>query len=632
MRKRSANRSRRNRVVSRPRPRVSDGSSKANFPFFSIAGTWRSSGILETVFPYVLLVLLTSAIYAQVLNHPFVNFDDGDYVVRNLNIQSGLLRTMSWAFTATAQGNWHPVTWISHAVDWKLFGLDPFGHHLTSLLLHIANTVILFSLLFKSTGAKWRAFMVAALFAIHPLNVQSVAWVSERKNLLSTLFFLLSIAAYGSYARSQKLSRYLILLVTFTLALASKPMVVTLPFVLLLLDYWPLQRICGWIAPAVKYTVLQVPFSRCLFEKIPLFILSAASCVITVIAQRASGAVKSSQEFGLPVRFGNAAYSYFMYLWKALWPARLAVFYPHPGPSLNIWSVSLCLLFLGATTWFAWQKRSVAPYLIVGWLWFLGTLVPVIGMVQVGDQAMADRYAYIPLVGIFVAAVWGIADVWQPRKIATRWKVATAVIVLGAFSWASCRQLGFWSDSYTLWRHALAVTRDNPVSEDQLGMALIALDRQEEAISRFQRAIALGSHDATSYLNVGAYLSERGKQQEAIGFFDTALRLMSDSESRALVNLDLGFAYTSTGDYEMARARYRESLRIDPERVAEAIRGLAQFAAAHPSAKEYMKLGLLLEQAGNNSDAEVAFERVLQLEPGLSAARAALTTLRANRS
>jgi len=570
------------------------------------------------------LALVTLAIYSPVRNHAFVNYDDDDYVTHNSHIRAGLSwQSVEWALTATAQSNWHPVTWISHAADCQLFGLDPSGHHLTNLALHTLNALLLFFLLVSVTGATWRSFTVAALFALHPINVESVAWVAERKNVLSTFFFLIALGAYGRYAKKPGVFRYLILVGAFVLALSSKPMVVTLPFALLLLDYWPLQRVQGWIKPSKTYPVPQIPFSRCVIEKIPLFALSSASCVITVIAQHAGGAVKTFNDFPTGVRLQNAAYSYMMYLGKAICPVRLAVLYPHPGAKLSSWQVGLSVLLLVAATWLTWMARSVEPYLIVGWLWFLGTLVPVIGAVQVGEQAMADRYAYVPFIGIFVASIWGIGRLCDLRRIPSQWRASAAIIVLVLFSWATWRQIDCWKDSYSLWSHALAVTKDNPLTETQLGMALVSLDRQEEAMGRFQRAIALGTHDPTSYLNLGAYLSEHGHQGEAIPYFETALRMGGDSDTRVLTYLNLGFAYTSVGDYQQARADFRQALGLDPEQVGEAIQSLAQFTATHPSVRDYMKLGLLLEQAGRASEAQNAFEQVLRLDPGLDAARTA---------
>lgn len=439
-------------------------------------------------------------------------------------------------------------------------------------------------------------------------------------------FFLLSIAAYGSYVQRSKRSRYALLLSAFFLAL-SKPMAVTLPFVLLLLDYWPLHRIEDWTQPEGNNPFPQVSFSQCVLEKTPLLFLSATSCVVTVIAQRAEGAMKSSEDFSIGVRLGNAADSYVLYLWKALYPARLAAFYPHSGNLLNFWQIGFCLVFLLIVSWLVWWASRSARYLVVGWLWFLGTLVPVIGVIQVGNQAMADRYAYLPLVGIFVAAVWGVAEIRERFQTRTHWLVGAAMVVLVTFSCLCRVQIGYWRDSQTLWVHALAVTPDNPTSEDQLGMALVELNREGEAITHFERAIDLGSHDPTSYLNVGAYLSEHGEQRRAIAAFETAERIGGDAENRVLTSLDLGFAYASIGDYQTAGSHYRDAWKLDPNRVSATIGALDQFAASHPSAKEYIKLAVLLEQAGRLSDAKNAYKKVLQLDPGFEAARTALAML-----
>ncbi|HTV53491.1 MAG TPA: hypothetical protein VMI06_01090, partial [Terriglobia bacterium] len=418
----------------------------------------------------MLLLLATFALYSPVRTHPFVNYDDPDYVVRNTHIEVGVnWQSVRWALTTTEQNNWHPVTWISHAIDCQLFGLDPSGHHLTNLGLHILNVALLACLLIAVTGAPGRSILVAALFALHPLNVESVAWVAERKNLLSTFFFLLALAAYGMYARRPNMSRYLLVLAVFILALASKPMVVTLPFVLLLLDYWPLQRVKGWIEPGRTFPVPQMPLQQCVLEKIPLFALSAGSCVVTVIAQ--SRAVIPLDVIPIGARLENAAYSYLGYVWKAIFPARLGIFYPHPANSLGPWQLVFSALFLVAVSWLAWTSRFKAPYLIVGWLWFLGTLVPVIGVVQVGVQAMADRYAYVPLVGIFVIVVWGTAALCNEYRIGLPLRVAAAGIVLMTLSWMTWKQLAYWSDSSALWSHTLEVTPDNPFAENQLGMA-----------------------------------------------------------------------------------------------------------------------------------------------------------------
>ena len=355
----------------------------------------------------LLLVVLTLALYNPVNSHPFVNYDDDRYVTENPHIHNGVeWDTIAWAFTSIEQENWHPLTWLSHALDYGLFHQNPTGHHFTSLLIHAANAVLLFLLLAFATRRSGPSLLVALLFALHPINVESVAWVAERKNVLSTFFFLGAIGAYGWYARKPHWQRYLAVATLFAAGLMSKPMVITFPFVLLLLDYWPLGRVEGNQASSPGPTL---SWTKLLVEKLPLLALSAASAVITMKAQQAGGAMRSTAQFSLGVRVENAVVAYATYLWKLIWPSHLAPLYPHPGDSLASWQVALSLLVLLAITSIVLAFRA-KRYLLVGWLWFLGTLVPVIGLVQVGDQAMADRYAYVPLVGIFVMIAWGFAD------------------------------------------------------------------------------------------------------------------------------------------------------------------------------------------------------------------------------
>ena len=403
------------------------------------------------VFSCLLLAIGTSAIYSSVARHPFVDFDDQYYVTQNEHVQAGLTwQTFVWSFNAGYAQNWHPLTWLSHALDCELYGLNPAGHHLTNVLFHSLNVVILFLLLLWATGAIGRSLLVAALFALHPLNVESVAWVAERKNVLSTLFFLLALGVYGWYARKPNLKRYLALMVLFALGLAAKPMVITLPFVLLLLDFWPLRRIKGWplLAPSnrkarknvspgsdsfsfeVQSSFTLATFPQLIREKLPLLALCVGSAILTVIAQR-TVSIRSLQQFPMSIRVENAIYAYAMYVWKAFFPLRLAPFYPYSGQGFALWQLGAAALFLAATSGFVWQQRFTRRYLVTGWLWYLGTLVPVIGLVQVGDQAMADRYSYIPLLGIFVMVVWSAADWADSRQINLQMRATVAVLILG---------------------------------------------------------------------------------------------------------------------------------------------------------------------------------------------------------
>lgn len=525
----------------------------------------------------LLIVAATLLVYNPANRHPFVNYDDDRYVTDNVHIRGGLnWSTIAWAFTSTEQANWHPLTWLSHALDCQLFRLNPAGHHFTSLVIHALNAVLLFLLLACATGRAGRSLFVAALFALHPINVESVAWVAERKSVLSTFFFLSAIRAYGWYALKPDWRRYLVVTALFACGLMSKPMVITLPCVLLLLDCWPLGRIQGSL-PVLQTP--QVKISKLLLEKVPLLLLSAASAVITMRAQQAGGSVRSILQFSLGVRVENAIVAYAMYLWKMLWPARLAPLYPYPSASsvvspnssvssvvnssLASWQVILAALSLIVITILVLTFRS-KRYLLVGWLWFLGTLVPVIGLIQVGDAAMADRYAYIPLIGIFVMIAWGLADLADAENFGFYSRAIPAACVLIVLGFATQRQLSYWSSSYDLWSHTLAVTGPNFIAQDNLGGALVLMGKFDEAYPHFQAAADINPRDPMSHANIGVYLKDHGHPEEAIMQFNTALSLTSDRGLLATTYANLGAAYHDLGDDEKARQSYERALQLNP--------------------------------------------------------------------
>lgn len=583
----------------------------------------------------LLLAVVTVAVYSPAVGHPFIfNYDDDNYVTDNQHVQAGLTwATVRWALTST-DTNWHPVTWFSHALDCELYGLNPGGHHVTNVLFHVLNVVLLFLLLAYSTGASGRSFLVAALFAIHPMNVESVAWIAERKNVLSTFFFLLTLGAYGWYALKPDVKRYLAATALFVLGLASKPMVVTLPCVLLLLDFWPLCRIQGWKQSRAK-TELPVPqasFSRLILEKLPLLALSAAASAVTVFAQRSGGAMRLV--LPLYVRLQNAVYAYALYIWKAFWPAWLAVFYPHPGATLTVWQLGLAALFVISVSALVWWQRGARRYLIVGWLWFLGTLVPVIGIVQVGEQAIADRYAYIPLIGIFVMAVWGAADLADIRQVSFRTRAKIAAVVLAVFVLFACDQLRYWRSAVDLWTHTVEVTKDNFLGEQNLGAALLASDRYPEALPHFQKAVQLRPHDAGGHMNLAGDLTLNDRPRDAIVEYETAIPLVSNPNMRVAAYTTLGRLYSQVGDYAKARASYRAALQIDPQR-SDAKEGLAKVelsdamrnVAESPSGETYFRLGQALQQEGRASEAGSIYKEALRLDPKLEEARKALDAL-----
>ena len=504
----------------------------------------------------VLLAVATIALYSPVLGHKFVAYDDSDYVTANAHIHEGLAwSTVKWAFTSIEEANWHPLTWLSHALDYQLFALSPMGHHLDSVLLHALNAVVLFLLWVWVTRRVGPSLLVAALFAVHPLNVESVAWVAERKNVLSTLVFFLAIAAYAWYARKPDWRRYLLVAGLFAAGLMAKPMVITLPFVLLLLDYWPLERIPldkSRIGSSTSSGAPRVGFTKLLLEKAPLLLLSAASAWITMKAQRP--ALGSLQRFSLALRIENAIVSYVLYLWKMLWPTRLAVLYPFPAVALPMWRWVLSALVLISITALVVNFRSKRS-LLVGWFWFLGTLVPVLGLVQVGNAAMADRYAYIPLIGIFLMIAWGFDDGAKAKKVRTVWLAIPAMCVLLALSFITYRQMSYWESDYHLWSHALAVTEQNPVAHGAVAGALI---HPEQAMTQQER-----EEPETD--------TEQKRMEEAQRHHEEALQIYRQlaeqnpavyQEYVAMLLKDLGNLNRYQNRLDEARKNYAEALGI----------------------------------------------------------------------
>ncbi|MGD0514693.1 MAG: tetratricopeptide repeat protein [Terriglobales bacterium] len=599
-----------------------------------------------TVVSCLLLVVATLATYSRVRSNPFTSFDDDTYVVRNLHVQAGVTwKTVTWALTSTAQSNWHPLTWMSHALDCQLYGLNPAGHHLTSVFIHALNVVLLFLLLLRATGHWGRSLLVAALFALHPLNVESVAWIAERKNVLSTLFFLSALGAYGWYSAKPGVKRYLVVAAFFALGLAAKPMVITLPFVFLLMDFWPLQRVQGWgpatasraragkrkqatedEAIASPLGLPSRPVSRLLIEKLPLFIFLFASAIITVIAQRSS-AIRSLSKIPMDERLENALYSYALYIWKAFWPTRLALFYPHPTDTLTGWQLGLAFLFLFSVTALVWNQRSVRPYLVTGWLWYLGTLVPVIGIVQVGDQAMADRYAYIPLIGIFVMVVWGIGDWADGRNVNVGLRWAASAAVLAAFSFLTWRQIGYWRSDYELWTHPLELTKVNYLAETNLASSLRKLGRAQDALPHYQAAERLNPGQPARHINLAADLAESGDLQDAISEYQIAAELTDQPRTLARVDESIAALSAALGDYGTVRESYKQAWIADPQHRQDMIQALIEDTGARPTPGGFFSLGFLLEQDGRPSDAREAYAQALKLDPALAEAKQALDAI-----
>jgi tetratricopeptide (TPR) repeat protein len=580
-----------------------------------------------------LLVLLTLLAYGRAGACGFVNFDDDEYVTANRHVQAGLTADgLRWAFTTFHAHNWHPLTWLSLQLDAALYGLDPHGFHRTNVLLHTAAAVLLFLALRALTGAVWRSVFVAALFALHPLHVESVAWVSERKDVLSAFFWFLTLLAYAHYAARPGLLRYALVLAAFALGLLAKPMLVTLPCVLLLLDYWPLRRLRLGVELPAAGPFPPAPWPRLVLEKLPLLALAAACAVLTVQAQERL--VKTWDQFPLPVRLENALLAYAVYLGQTVCPIGLTVLYPHPGGGVRTElavgaAVLLAALTLGAL-WLARQR----PYLVVGWLWYLGTLVPVLGVVQVGLQARADRYTYIPLVGLFVALSWGAADLLDRLRWPAAARVAlaggvTALCVVG--TWV---QVGFWRDSETLWRHALAVTPDGAAAHNSLGAALEEKGEPEGALHEYLEAVRLDPDHVDARVNLGSALLAEGQPAAAEPHLAAAARLQP---GHAPAHAKLGLALAQLGRADEAEGQYAEALRLVPEyaeahnglgvlllregRVREAVAHFEAALASRPdSTATRVNLGTALLRQGAPSEAAAQFTQAVQEDPDLAAA------------
>jgi tetratricopeptide (TPR) repeat protein len=488
-----------------------------------------SSQTSRYVFICAALSVLTLAIYYQVHTFDFVSYDDPNYVYRNLHVQAGItVGSVDWALTAGRSANWHPLTWLSHTLDWQLFGANAGGPHTVNLIFHIANTLLLFLVLTRMTNALWQSAFVAALFALHPLHVESVAWVSERKDVLSTFFWMLTMWAYLWYVRKPGAARYLLALLMFALGLTAKPMLVTLPFVLLLLDYWPLERI-GAKQQKTQGQERQRTLYRLVYEKVPFIVLSTASSIITLVVQQRDQAVISLTSFPLKYRIANAVISYAEYAKKMFWPSRLAVFYPHPGENVSVLYLIMSVVVLLAVTILVIRLAANHRYLVTGWFWYLGTLFPVIGLVQVGVQGLADRYTYVPLVGLFIMIAWGVPDLLVKLRCRRIILACAAIAAVSAMSVCTFFQLRHWKDTSTLLQHAIDVTEDNVVAINNLAWFLAT--SPEYSGQNPQRAIRLAMRacELNHYRNAGS-TDTLAVAYAAAGDFDKAI----ETDQRAL--------------------------------------------------------------------------------------------------
>jgi tetratricopeptide (TPR) repeat protein len=532
------------------------------------------------------LAAMTFAVFGQTAGFGFVNYDDDLYVYENARVAGGLsLKGLAWVFTHADCSLYHPLTILSLMADYQLHGLHAGGYHLTNVLLHTASVILLFLVLRQMTGALWRSAFVAAVFAIHPLRVESVAWVAERKDVLSGLFFMLTLGAYAQYVRKpNSLARYLMVATAFILALLSKPTVVMLPFVLLLLDYWPLNR-------------FEQPgkLSRLLLEKIPLLALAAGACAMTVLT--AGKDITANAPVSMPLRLSNALVSYAVYLRQMVWPEGLAVPYPYPHNGLPRWEVALAGALLAGLSAVAWKERRTRPWLLMGWLWYLGMLAPMIGIVQVGSFAHADRMTYLPQIGIYVALTWLVAE-WRVSRAALG---ALMTGLLALFMFCSWQQTAYWQNSETLWSYTLACTTDNDIAQNNLGLVLTQKGKMDAAIACFQQALQIRPNSAEARNNLGYALMQMGKVNAAISFFQQALQIRPDF---AEAHDNLGYALLQMGKVDEAITHCQRALQLKPD-----------------DAEACVNLGNALFRKGKVDAAIAQYQQALQIKPGLAMAR-----------
>jgi len=570
------------------------------------------------IFICILVSLAVLVAYWPVRHYDLISLDDIDYITGNPYVKAGLTwNSFSWAVKDVHTGYWHPLTWVSHMLDYQLFGAKVGGHHWTNVIFHIANSILLYLFLKHVSGRVWESALVAALFAVHPLNVESVAWVSERKNVLCTFFWFTGMWSYAYYVEHPTPYRYCLILMTFSLGLMSKPMIVTFPFTLLLLDYWPMGRLASWKM-----------FPRLVFEKLPLFILAVIVGVVTFLSSLHGDVTISIDKLPMGDRLANAAVSYARYLEKMFWPKNLAVFYPY-SREFSLFQMSSALLLLSVISGLAIFLAHRYRYLLAGWLWYLGTLVPVIGLIQVGKQAMADRYAYIPMIGLFIIIAWGVPDLlraWPQRKIIL---VISSAAVVSSLMVCTILQVRYWQNGVTLFKHALQVTDMNSRAHYNLGISLTDIGRFEEAVYHFTNAMKLEPEYAGAYGYMGIALARQGKTDEAMVYYLEALRIKQDDE---MTHNNLGVALAGKGKFEEAIAHFQQALKIRPDyvyanrnmagalaklgRTEEAI-GYYEIALKldKDNAVTHNNLGLALASIGRDQEAMGHFQEALKMNP-----------------
>ncbi len=615
------------------------GKKPGNSPARNITAPSPSSLFLldrETLGLCLGLAVAICVFYSPVVHNQFLNLDDKQYITDNAPVKLGLTwATIKWAFITDTEANWHPLTWLSHELDSELFGLNPVGPHCVNVLFHVANSILLFLLLQYATGFRWRSLMVAALFALHPINVESVAWAAERKNVLSMLLFLLALYAYVAYTRQPDWRRYAAVAGFYALALMAKPQVITFPCVLWLWDYWPLERF-GSATPKAGARTSGAP-RHLILEKVPLLLLSAVSAIATMKAQTSGFAVKTFEQYSPLLRLETALLCYVRYIAKIFWPHNLVAMYPHATELYPAWQVAGAFLILLAITVGSLLLRE-RRYLIVGWLWFLGTLVPMIGLVQVGDQAMADRYEYLPAIGLFLMIVWGLADLAAARKLSPRdlswkWVAAPAVACMLLLGVLTYRQVGYWHDTESFWNRTLALTKDNYFAEGALAGYLRSQGRTEEAMAHYRVALAIRPDNLLSIFNLGAYEHSKGNLQGAIERYQFVAGHAGSPRFRSKAYANLGFAYREQGQPDKAREAFENSLQVLPDQLpimvalgvldeaagdfSGAAREYFQVVAKQPSDVGYLLLAHALQQQGRPDEAKAAFQRAARISKNL---------------
>lgn len=588
------------------------------------------------------LALATMAVYARAMRNGFVNLDDPDYVTHNSHVLGGLTwEDVHWALGSNyPSSNWHPLTWLSHMTDVEVYGQNPAGHHFTNVMLHAIDVVALFLLLALATGRALRASAVAAIFAVQPLNVEAVAWISERKSVLCVLFFLLAAGAYGWYVKKAGVARYALVALLFGLGITAKIMVITFPFALLLLDYWPLGRFGEAGADGTAQPFLRT-FSRLVVEKLPLLVMAIAGGAVTLYVHRREHALTGAMPFAW--RFKNAIFSYVMYLAKAIWPAGLAPYYPHPENSLSWTVVGLSGLALAGISALAWRHRR-RKYLWMAWLWYLGTMVPMIGFLQTGRQGMADRFMHIPMMGLLVGLVWLAADIAREKHWQNEILLVLFLLVAAPYAAVTIKQIGYWHDSYTLFAHTLDVTRNNGLAENNFAVALMERGDTTEAAKHFAAAVRYSPDLASPHYNLALLLQRHNQLADAEHEYRAALALSSDQTEMVQSHNNLGILYLGEQQLPEALRELNAAIALDPNEqnsyigrgtielrwgnADAAARDFRKAASLGPSPLALFRLGQALERKGDLANAAKAYAAALQLAPAMAEARTRLDALR----